>query len=121
MAMNTAIWLDDEIANTLDALIELEEGKGDPQQAQVQQQRSLPGQHRCCGRLRGCSRGTRRSTRISPTHRWQSAGPRDQRKRRRDGLGTTYPRQTGSIDLKLRRTRTQLSSATGSRNRTTLF
>ena len=39
MAMNTAIWLDDEIANTLDALIELEEGKGDPQQAQVQQDR----------------------------------------------------------------------------------
>jgi len=39
MAINTAIWLDDEIANTLDALIELEEEKGDPQQTQVQQDR----------------------------------------------------------------------------------
>ena len=38
MAMNSAIWLDDEIANTLDVLIGLEE-KGDPQQVQVQQDR----------------------------------------------------------------------------------
>ena len=39
MAMKSAIWLDDEIANTLDVLIGLEEEKGDPQQIQVQQDR----------------------------------------------------------------------------------
>ena len=39
MAMTTAIWLDDEIANTLDTLIDLEEEKKDSQQIQVQQDR----------------------------------------------------------------------------------
>ena len=37
--MSTAMWLDDEIANTLDTLIVLEEQKDDPAQIQSQQDR----------------------------------------------------------------------------------
>ena len=39
LAMSTAMWLDDEIANTLDTLIVLEEQKDDPAQIQSQQDR----------------------------------------------------------------------------------
>ena len=39
MAMSTAMWLDDEIANTLDTLITLEEQEDDPTQIQIQQNR----------------------------------------------------------------------------------
>ena len=39
LAMSTAAWLDDEIANTLDTLIALEEQKEDPAQIQSQQDR----------------------------------------------------------------------------------
>jgi hypothetical protein len=39
LAMSTAMWLDDEIANTLDTLIALEEQKEDPAQIQSQQDR----------------------------------------------------------------------------------
>ena len=39
LAMSTAAWLDDEIANTLDTLIVLEEQKDDPAQIQSQQDR----------------------------------------------------------------------------------
>ena len=39
LAMSTAAWLDDEIANTLDTLIALEEQKEDPARIQSQQDR----------------------------------------------------------------------------------
>ena len=39
LAMSTAMWLDDEIANTIDTLIVLEEQKDDPAQIQSQQDR----------------------------------------------------------------------------------